>query len=353
MLKKIKINKVTLQNKIIIGPMCQYSAISGKASDWHYKHLGHLSKLGAGLLMLESTSVNLSGRISKKDLQLTNNIQQKSLFKLFKYLKKQSDTAIGIQISHSGRKGSAEIPWVKHNSPLKKNNGSWNTLAPSAIKRDKKWPVPKEINKYDLKKVAQDFVKSSIRAKKIGFDCLEIHMAHGYLLHQFLSPISNKRKDEYGGNLKNRCRYPLEVFKRIRKIWPKNKILGVRITASDNLALGLKINDAIYLVKELKKLKADYIAVTSGGIVPKTKIKFRDGYQVNYAYKIKKATGMRVVALGMINSENLIKNIFKNKKADLIAVSRRFINDPFWLIKHKLKINKDNRLLPKPYTRCF
>jgi len=353
MLKKIKINKVVLQNRIFVGPMCQYSADGGKPSKWHYEHLGRLAKLGAGLLMIESTAVSRLGRITKKDLQLTNYSQQKSFSKLLNNIKKKSDTKIGIQISHSGRKGSAEIPWVKYNTPLKKGQGSWKTLAPSSIKRDKKWPQPKEMSYKNLNSVLNEFKNTATRAKKIGFDCLEVHMAHGYLLHQFISPISNKRKDIYGGSLKNRCSFPLKVFKEIRKIWPKNKILGVRITGQDNLRNGIKLKDATYFAKELKKLKADYVAVTSGGILPKTKIKFYDGYQVNFASKIKKSTGVLTLCLGMINSTNLIRSILKNKRSDLIGVSRRFINDPYWLLREQNKIGKGKRLIPRPYTNCF
>ena len=353
MLKKLKINKVTLNNKVVIGPMCQYSAVNGNPSSWHYKHLSKLSKLGAGLLILESTAVNKQGRISKKDLELSNNKHLNSFSKLVKHLKKQKNPAIGIQISHSGRKGSAEIPWIKHNTSLKKSNGGWATCAPSALKRDKKWPKPKELEINEIQKLKNDFKKTALLAKKAGFDCLEIHMAHGYLLHQFISPISNKRKDQYGGNLKNRSRLPLEIFSQIRKIWPRNKILGARITGSDNLLNGLKINDAVYLAKELKKLNADYVAVTSGGIISKTKIKYFQGYQVKFAESIKKKSKIKVIALGMLNSNKLINKILKKNKTDLVAVSRRFINNPYWLIKEIMKKNKDVKLIESQYSRCL
>jgi 2,4-dienoyl-CoA reductase-like NADH-dependent reductase (Old Yellow Enzyme family) len=352
-LKKQKINKVSLKNRIFIGPMCQYSAKNGEPSKWHYKHLSKLSQLGAGLLMLESTAVNRVGRISKKDLLISNYRQQKSFKRLVTHLKKNSSTAIGIQLSHSGRKGSAEIPWVKFNKSLKKNKGGWQTVAPSPIARDVSWPKPKELKNKDIKIVINDYVKAAKRANKSGFDCLEIHMAHGYLLHQFMSPVSNKRNDIYGGSLNNRCRLLLEIFSKIRKIWPKNKILGVRVTGSDNLSHGLKINDAVYLSKKLKKLKTDYIAVTSGGIIPKTNIKYFPGYQVKLAAKIKNLTKNRVIALGMINSLKLIDNIFAKKKSDMVAVSRKFINDPYWLIKHQIKKTKNNSLVEKQYSKCF
>tara|TARA_B100000029_G_scaffold260687_1_gene257083 strand:- start:453 stop:1517 length:1065 start_codon:yes stop_codon:yes gene_type:complete len=352
-LKKIKINKITLQNRIVVGPMCQYSANNGKPSKWHFNHLKKLSKLGAGLLMIESTAVSKSARISNKDLQLSNASQQASFFKLLKHLKKNNNIAIGIQISHAGRKGSAKIPWIKSNSPLRKKDGSWQTYAPSEIKRDLNWPKPEALTKTNLELIIKDFKSTTIRAKKIGFDCLEIHMGHGYLLHQFISSISNKRTDKFGGSLKNRCKYPLEIFKQVRKIWPKNRILGVRITGSDHLKNGIKVNDSIYLAKQLKNLKADYVAVTSGGILPKTGMRVHLGHRVNLAKKIRKKTKIRVIALGMMNSVKLINRVFSKKEADLVAVSRRFVNEPYWLIKEYIKSEKKHHLLPEQYLRCF
>lgn len=352
-LKQIKINKIILNNRVIVGPMCQYSAINGKPSKWHYKHLSSLAKLGAGLLMIESTAVNKSGKITKKDLELNNNLHLKAFAKLLKKIKK-NNIKVGIQISHSGRKGSSEIPWIKSNKALDKKKDSWTTFAPSAIRRDKDWPVPKELNQKDLKKIKNDFKKSARLASKAGFDCLEIHMAHGYLLHQFFSQISNNRNDKYGGNLKNRSRYLLEISKEIRKVWPKNKMLGARITGSDNLKNGIKIKDAIFLCKELKKTGIDYVAISSGGILPKTNVKFFPGYQVSLASKIKKYVNINVVTLGMINSKNLIEKILRKKKADMVAVSRRFINEPNWLLKNNSKPKKIKKTsIPKQYLRCF
>ena len=205
LLKPLKIKGIILPNRVSVGSMCQYSAEKGNPSLWHYGHLQNLAQSGAGLLMLESTAVSMEGRISKKDLTLFNNNNFKEFSKLRKHLKSISDIPVGIQISHSGRKGSAYIPWVKSNTPLEKKIGGWTTIAPSDIKRDKKWPIPKALNLKKMNSIIKAFKKSAYLANKAGFDCLEVHMAHGYLLHQFFSPISNKRKDIYGGNLKNRC----------------------------------------------------------------------------------------------------------------------------------------------------
>lgn len=330
--------------------MCQYSAINGNLSNWHYKHLSFLSKLGAGLMIIESTAVNKQGRITKKDLLISNNTQAKSFSTLLKKLKKNR-IKVGIQLSHSGRKGSSVLPWVKSNMPLKKG---WVTCAPSSLRRDKHWPVPKSLTLKEMDKIKFDFVHSSKLANKAGFDCLEIHMAHGYLLHQFFSPISNIRNDLYGGNLENRCRYLIEIAREVRKVWPNTKILGARITASDNLKRGIKIKESIVLAKKLEEIGFDYLAVTSGGILPKTNMKFIPGYQLDMAKKIKKSVNIRVVALGMINSKKLILEVFKKKIADMVAVSRRFIYEPEWLLKKNSKIQKIKQsLIPKPYLKCF
>ena len=306
-LKKIKLGKITLFNRICISPMCQYSGNNGNPSSWHYNHLGNLMKAGAGLLMIESTAVSKEGMISKKDLSLRNHKNFLEFKKLIKFLKRISKTKIGIQISHSGRKGSALVPWIKSNFPIKDKKQKWKTIAPSAIKRDKHWPVPQEASQKKIKKIINDFIKTSQKANKIGFDCLEIHMSHGYLLHQFFSPISNKRNDEYGGNLKNRCRLLIMIAKEIRKSWPKNKILGARVNGSDWLKNGSKVSDCIYLTKKLREIGFDYVCVTSGGIIPKTNLKYKPGYQVFLAQKIKKETKIITRTAGLIKDFNHAK----------------------------------------------
>lgn len=346
-LRPYLINKIKLNNRITVAPMCQYSATNGNPSNWHYGHLQQLAISGAGLLNLESTAVNLEGRITSKDLMLANNDNEIQLKNLFNYIKSINNIPIGIQISHSGRKGSAELPWVKYNYPLTKKK-RWITYAPSNIQKDKNWPIPKELNTDEIKKIINDFKSSSLRAKKIGFDCLEIHMAHGYLLHQFFSPISNKRKDAYGGNLENRCRFLFEITEQIRKIWPKNKILGARVSGDDWLTGGANIKDCIYLVKVLKQIGLDYVCVSSGGIINKTDLVLKEGYQVHLAKKIKKETKIITRAGGMISNFNYAKKLIEKKSVDLINVARRFINEPRWL----LKIDKKSKI-PNQYKRCL
>ena len=270
--QNLKINSIKLKNRIVVSPMCQYSSQNGSPSNWHYQHLEHLSSTGASMVLLESTAVDRLGKISDADMCLYNDTHEKNLKKLIKFLKSKNDIKYGIQISHSGRKGSSYAPWIKHNTPLPKKK-SWKTISASSISRDKGWPKPTAMSKLQIKKVIQKFRNSAIRANRIKFDCLEIHMAHGYLLHQFFSPISNKRIDEYGGSLINRTRFLNEIAQEVRKVWPRHKILGARITGTDHLKNGLSINDAIALSKNLKRIGFDYVSISSGGILPLTKMK--------------------------------------------------------------------------------
>jgi len=348
--KKIKINSIKLNNRIVISPMCQYSANNGCPSIWHYNHLSKLVSTGAGLLIIESTAVNKSGKITHSDLCLSNSFQEKKFKELKKYLNKISKTPIGIQISHAGRKGSSFIPSIKFNTSLEKKDKSWQTFGPSSIKRDKGWPEPKSLKKNKILNLIKDFRNTANRAKRVGFECLEVHMAHGYLLHQFLSPISNLRNDEFGKNLINRSSVPLKIAIEIRKVWPKNRILGARITATDHLPGGISIKDSIYLIKQLKKIGFDYICVSSGGILPKTNMKFRKGFRVNMSKKIKKETSIITGVTGLITNLNQANKIIRGKSADLIVMGRTFLKDPMWVYKAAKKSNK-NEIIPPQYIR--
>ena len=352
MFTPFKIREMRLSNRVALSPMCQYSAIDGCPSDWHYKHLGKLNLSGAGLLMMESTAINNEGKITHSDLCLKNSKQEKSFKKLFNYLKKLNDTPIGIQLSHAGRKGSSFIPWIKSNTPLDKKNNLWQTFAPSALKKDKNWPIPKELNAKKMELIINDFKNTVRKAKNIGFDCIEIHMAHGYLLHQFLSPISNLRIDEYGGNLKNRFRFPLKIAKEVRKIWPKNKILGARITGTDHLKKGISINESILFVRELKKIGFDYVCVSSGGILTKTNLKFKKGFRVNLCKKIKKKTSIITRTSGLIKDIKYANKIIEKGSADLLAIGRSFINDPMLIYKGAKQMKIKNIIEPQ-YNRMF
>ena len=287
-LKELKFNnKIKLSNRILVSPMCQYSSDEGSPTEWHYRHLGNLILSGAGLLMLESTAICKKGKISNNDLCIETKKQTKEFKKLVVSLKKTNDIPIGIQLSHSGRKGSSYIPWIKSNTPLK-NKGSWITISSSNIPKDKGWPKPKKMTNKQIIQLKKKFKNGVQNSKNANFDFLELHMAHGYLLHQFLSPICNKRNDMYGGCKDNRFKLPLEIAKIARKNWPKDKILGARITGNDHLPDGIDLKEAIDFCKELKKIGFDYVCVSSGGIVTKTNLKFNKFFRINLAKEIKK-----------------------------------------------------------------
>ena len=334
--------------------MCQYSANNGSPTKWHFNHLGSLMSSGAGSIMLESTAVSREGKITHNDLAIYEKKQIKEFKKLLIFLKKlNNNMPIGIQISHSGRKGSANLPWINQGKSLKKNKGSWTTISSSSIKRSLGWPKPKEMKIKDIKILIKNFKKAAIAANFINFDCLEIHMAHGYLLHQFMSPISNIRKDRYGGSLENRTRLLVEISEIVRKVWPKNKILGARITASDHLPGGINVNEAIYLAKKLEKIGLDYICISSGGILPKTNMKMIKGFRMKISKKIKSSTKLKICCTGMLNDLRLIEKGLNNESFDFVAVGRAFLKNPRWIFKEASKVEKYKKILPRQYLRGY
>jgi len=350
--KPIIIGRKKLRNRVILAPMCQYMAKNTNPSNWHYQHLGRAMTSGFGMIMMESTSISLEGRISKYDLVLSSKRNLKSFKILIKFLKSLGNTPIGIQLSHAGRKGSSEVPWIKKNKPLNKNEG-WQTISPSGLKRDKNWPTPKTISPQKIKLIINQFKNSAKYAISAGLDCIELHMAHGYLLHQFLSPISNKRNDEYGGDLKNRCKLPLTIASEIKKICDKKKILiGARVTGNDWVESGFSIDDCIYLVKNLEKIGINYICVSSGGIYSKTNLKFKRAYNSELSKIIKKNVKIPVRVAGEIQSINVANKILKDKKADLIALGRSYLKNPNIILSSFNKKNI-NDYIPKPYLRGF
>lgn len=350
--KKLKINSVTLKNKIVVSPMCQYSGNNGCPSLWHYNHLSNLINSGAGMVMIESTAVSKNGKITHKDLCLSNSIQEKKFKNLKKFLNKIDKTPVGIQISHSGRKGSSHLPWIKKNMPLNKKNKSWQTYSASSIKRDKHWPKPKELSKKNLIKLLNQFKNTTMRAKRVGFECLELHMAHGYLMHQFLSPISNKRVDEYGLQKNNISIFPLKIAKEVRKIWPAKRILGARITATDHLPGGINLENSIFFVEKLKKIGFDYVCVSSGGILPITNMKIKNSFRKNLSKEIKKKTSILVRTSGEIKNVSSAENLIKKNYVDFVAVGRKFVKDPNW-IKNEAKKRKLKSYIPNQYLRCI
>ena len=350
--KKIKIGKLSLNNRVVVSPMCQYSAKNGSPTKWHYSHLLKLINSGASMLTIESTAVNKKGKITHNDLCLSNTKQKINFKKLIKFLKLHNNIPLTLQISHAGRKGSSQIPWIKSNTPLTKKQNNWQTVSASPIKKDKNWPIPKSLTKIEIKKIIKDFAKTTKLALQAGLDGLEIHMAHGYLIHQFLSPISNKRTDEYGGSLEKRCKFAIEIAKIVRKVWPKNKILGARITGTDHLKNGITVKDSIYLVNKLKSIGFNYVCVSSGGILTKTKLRFYKGFRLKFASQIKKNSKILVRTSGQMGDLSFAESAIKKKEVDFVAVGRNFIKEPSFIFKYS-KFKKEKKILNNQYLRCI
>lgn len=325
----ITLRSLKLENRIVVSPMCQYNAVHGSANDWHLMHLGQYAMGAAGLVMTESTHVSAIGRISHKCLGLYSDENEVALRRIVDFCRNFGVSALGIQIGHSGRKGSVNPP-LSGGMPLKSSEQSWETLAPSSIPYRNDWHIPRELTISELSDLKSQFVMAVERAARIGFDLAELHAGHGYLLHQFLSPLSNRRDDEYGGTLNNRMRFPLDVFEAVRQVWPDNKPLGIRVSATDWVDGGLIVDDIVQFCRELKLRGCDFVDVTSGGLHPDQKIKLGPGYQVPLATRVRSETGMPVMAVGMITDPHQAEDIVSSEQADMIAIARGMMWDPRW-----------------------
>jgi len=318
---------VTLPNRIVVSPMCQYSADDGCMSDWHLIHLGHLAYSGAGLLMVEATHVTREGRITHRCTGLYSDDNEASMKRVIDACRRLSTSPLGIQIGHAGRKGSSQLPWEGRRW-LAPDESPWQTVAPSAIPHGEGWHVPRALEAHEIASLVKSFVASALRAKRIGFDVLELHSAHGYLLHQFLSPLSNQRKDAYG---KDRMKFPLEVAAAVRECWPKERALGARISANDWVAGGLGPEDAVTYARELERIGFDYVCVSSGALVSSAKIPVSPGFQVPFAEKVKKSAKIAVRAVGMIVDPLQAEEIVASGKADMVAMARAILDNPRWV----------------------
>lgn len=328
----IALGGVTLPNRIVIAPMCQYSAENGQATDWHTIHLGNLALSGAGLLIVEATGVEPAGRISPADLGLWNDATEAALVPVLKAVRAYSRTPIVFQLAHAGRKASTALPW-DGGKQLSLAEGGWETFAPSAIPHADDERAPVALDAAGMARIKTAFAEAAKRTVRLGaegVEGVEVHGAHGYLLHEFLSPIANKRTDEYGGAFENRARFPLEVFDAVRAALPAGKILGYRISATDWVDGGLALDDVIAFAKELKKRGADYIHVSSGGISPHQDIPVKPNYQVHLAEAVKAATGLPTIAVGLITDPHQAEEILTSGKADMVALARGILYDPRW-----------------------
>ena len=323
------IGNLHLRNRIVIAPMCQYSAENGDATDWHLIHLGHLALSGAGLLIIEATAVTPEGRISPADLGLWSDTNEAALKKVLTAIRKYSPIPIAIQLAHAGRKASSHVPW-EGGQLIPVAQGGWPTLAPSALAYASDEAPPLALDQAGLQRVLQAFVSSAQRAHRIGIDAIEIHAAHGYLLHQFLSPLSNARTDEYGGSLENRMRFPLAVFDAVRAAMPAEMPVGIRVSGTDWVEGGWDIEQSVVFGHTLRQRGCAFIHVTSGGLSPHQKIPIGQNYQVSLAEKIRRETGLPTIAVGLITEPEQAEAILVEGRADMVALARGMLFDPRW-----------------------
>jgi 2,4-dienoyl-CoA reductase-like NADH-dependent reductase (Old Yellow Enzyme family) len=318
-----------LSNRITIAPMCQYSAVDGLATDWHMIHLGSLALSGAALITLEATAVVPEGRISPSDLGLWSDAHADALAPILAAMRRHSPIKIGIQLSHAGRKASTNVPWEGGAQIAPDAANGWQTEGPSAVPHTEGDAAPLALDAAGLARVRDGFVAGARRAHALGFDAIELHGAHGYLLHQFLSPLANHRTDAYGGSLENRMRYPLEVFAAVRAAVP-SMTLGMRISATDWVDGGWDLEQSVRFAQELERIGCDFIHVSSGGVSPAQKIPVEPGYQIGFAERIKHDTGLPTIGVGLITEARHAEAILQAGQADVIALARAMLYDPRW-----------------------
>ena len=349
LLTPFDIGPVTLKNRIVVAPMCQYSATDGTMSDWHLMHLGSMAVSGAGLTVIEATGVTREGRISHGCTGLYTDDNEAAMKRVVDAFRRVSRNPVGVQLGHAGRKASVQPPF-EGGAPLGAHQSPWQTIAPSAIPFADGWHTPAELDEAGIKALADAFAQAAVRARRAGLDAIEMHSAHGYLLHQFLSPHSNTRKDRYGGSLENRMRAPLEVAEALRASWPKERCIGARITASDWVEGGFGPEDAVAYAGKLRGIGFDYACVTSGGGVSHAKIQVGPGYQVPFAEQVKKGSGIATRAVGMIVDPEQAEEILASGKADMVALARGLLDNPRWVwhAAEKFGVKLD---LPPQYGR--
>ena len=326
----IRLADLELANRIVVAPMCQYSANDGVASDWHMTHLGMLANSGAGLLIAEMTNVERHGRISHGCLGLYSDACEDALARVVAHCHRIGTAKIGVQIAHAGRKGSAHVPWAGGNIRGAGVPDPWQTIGPSAIPFAPGWQTPREMTRDDIERIRAAFATAAQRAVRIGFDAIELHGAHGYLLHSFVSPISNRRSDDYGGSLDKRMRFPLEVAQAVRAVVPRRIPLGARITGSDWMDGGLTPDDCVVFAKALKEAGLDYLCISSGGVGGDARPTDTAGFNVQFAAKVKREVGIATRAVGLIASAKQAEAIVAEGKADMVALARAFLDDPHW-----------------------
>ncbi len=345
-----QLRQLKFKNRIFVSPMCQYSAQEGIAQPWHLVHLGGFAKGGAALVMTEAAAVSPEGRISPDDLGIWSEAHAETLRPTIEFIHSQGAIS-AMQLAHAGRKAGTAAPW-KGGKPLSDEQGGWPTVAPSAVPYKPNFRTPKEMTEADMAKVESDFVKAAGWARKIGVQVIEAHMAHGYLFHEFLSPLSNHRSDSHGGSLENRMRFPLRVFEALRKAWPQDLPVFVRISGSDWVPGGWDIEQSVQFCHELKKRGADLIDVSSGGLSPEQKIENKPMYQVPFANRIREVCQMPTGAVGLITKPEQAESILVDQKADVIFLGRELLRDPQWPLRAAQKLGAEIKW-PVQYERAM
>ena len=325
----LSLRDLTLPNRIVVSPMCQYSAEDGVANEWHMIHVGSMALSGAGMLTIEATAVEPDGRITPGCLGLWDDATEAALKPIFTAVRRHAKVAVTMQLSHAGRKASSHLPW-KGGAQIPLSEGGWIAHAPSAVPHTSGELAPTALDREGMHRIRDAFVATAKRAIRLGVDGLELHGAHGYLAHEFLSPISNRRTDDYGGSLENRMRFPLEIFEAIRAAMPSGMPLGVKVSATDWVDGGWDLEQTIAFAKALKNRHADWMSVSSGGISPSQKITTGPGYQVPFAAAIREASGLHVTSVGLITDAHQAEDIVASGKADLVALARAMLYDPRW-----------------------
>jgi len=331
--------------------MCQYSSVDGFASDWHLVHLGSRAAGGAGLVMVEATAVEARGRISPGDNGIWKDQHVSPLARIAAFVKERGAVP-AIQIAHAGRKASCHVPWEQNGAPIPLEAGGWQTVAPSAVPFRASDPLPKALDHTEIRAIQDAFRAAARRALSAGFEVLELHCAHGYLAHEFLSPFANKRADEYGGSFENRIRFVLELTDAVRSVWPERLPLFVRISATDWKDGGWTLDDSVQLARELRGRAVDLIDCSSGAMVPDAKIPVGPGFQVPFAERIKREAGIRTGAVGMITEPGQADQIIRSGQADVVLLAREFLRDPYWPLHAAMALG----LKPQPpvqYQRAF
>jgi 2,4-dienoyl-CoA reductase-like NADH-dependent reductase (Old Yellow Enzyme family) len=345
----LTIRSVTFRNRIFVSPMCQYSSENGFPTEWHLVHLGSRAVGGAALVMQEATAVSADGRISAADMGLWSDDHAQRLSRITRFLAAEGAVP-AVQLAHAGRKASTAPPW-EGGGPVARDAGGWQPIAPSAVPFAPGYPVPREMTVDDMDTVCDEFIAAARRAVRAGYQVLEIHAAHGYLLHQFLSPLSNHRRDEYGGSLENRMRFPLRVAEAVREVWPSERPAFVRISASDYVEGGWDLEQSVEFVRQLKQAGIDLIDCSSGGAVMESKPPVGPGYQTPFSAAIRERAGIATSAVGLITEPYQAETILVTGQADAIVLGREFLRDPYWPMHAAQRLHAEIKW-PKQYERA-